>query len=78
VQVADQGRVAHLAVQQGERFEAQGQTLVAVQGVPEGATVLAGRVGALPVGTRLRLPDAAPAASSSAVAAPASSAASAR
>ena len=59
VQVADQGRVAHVTVQQGERFEAQGQTLVAVQGVPEGAAVLAGRVGALPVGTRLRLPEAA-------------------
>ena len=78
VQVADQGRVAHLPVRQGERFETQGQTLVAVQGVPDGATVLAGRVGALPVGTRLRLPDAAAAPSSTAAAAPASSAASAR
>lgn len=75
VQVADQGRVAHVTVQQGERFEAQGQTLVAVQGVPEGATVLAGRVGALPVGTRLRLPEAAAAPSSAPAATPASSAA---
>lgn len=75
VQVADQGRVAHVTVQQGERFEAQGQTLVAVQGVPEGAAVLAGRVGALPVGTRLRLPEAAAAPSSAPAATPAASAA---
>jgi RND family efflux transporter MFP subunit len=58
VQAAEQGRVAHYTVRLGERFEAQGQTLVAVQGVPEGAAVLAGRVGALPLGTLLRLPGA--------------------
>lgn len=60
VQVADQGRVAHLPVQTGVRSLTDGQMLVAVDGVPEGALVLAGRVGMLPQGTALRMAHAAP------------------
>ena len=60
VQVADQGRVAHHRVQTGVRSLTDGQMLVAVDGVPEGALVLAGRVGVLPQGTALRLAPAAP------------------
>lgn len=61
VQVADNGRVVHHPVRLGARSQAGGQTLVAVEGVAEGALVLAGRVGALPEGTALRLPESAPA-----------------
>lgn len=61
VQVADNGRVAHRAVRTGQRAQVDGQTVVAVEGVPEGALVLAGRVGALPEGTALRLPGSGPA-----------------
>lgn len=57
VQVADNGRVVHHEVRTGQRAQVNGQTVVAIEGVPEGALVLAGRVGALPVGTVLRLPD---------------------
>ena len=57
VQVADNGRVVHHDVRTGQRAQVNGQTVVAIEGVPEGALVLAGRVGALPVGTVLRLPD---------------------
>jgi len=78
VQVAEQGRVAHRAVRLGARSQADGQTLVAVEGVPEGALVLAGRVGALPEGTALRLPGVSPAASASTPAPAASAAASAK
>ncbi|NMM77977.1 efflux transporter periplasmic adaptor subunit [Acidovorax sp. SRB_14] len=58
VQVADNGRVAHRNVRTGARSQADGQALVAVEGLPEGAQVLAGRVGPLPEGTALRLPPA--------------------
>jgi len=70
VQVAENGRVAHRAVRLGARSQAGGQTLVAVEGVDEGALVLAGRVGALPEGTALRLPEPAPAPVASAAAKP--------
>ena len=65
VQLADNGRVAHRAVRTGQRAQVDGQTVVAIEGVPEGALVLAGRVGALPEGTVLRLPGASPAAAAS-------------
>ena len=55
VQVSEQGRVVHKNVQTGARSVRDGQTLVAIEGVPEGALVLAGRVGALPEGTLLNL-----------------------
>ncbi len=59
VQVAEQGRVAHVNVRTQERFVVQGQALVAVDGLKEGQQVLAGRVGALPPGTALQIPQAA-------------------
>lgn len=67
VQVADNGRVAHRNVQTGQRVQVDNQTVVAIEGVPEGTLVLAGRVGTLPEGTVLRLPgsQAAPAAAAS-------------
>lgn len=57
VQVAENNRVAHRNVQLGGRSVVQGQTtLVAIEGLPEGALVLAGRVGTLIEGTPLHLP----------------------
>ncbi|MBP6599188.1 MAG: efflux RND transporter periplasmic adaptor subunit [Giesbergeria sp.] len=63
VQLADNGRVVHRTVQTGARSQQGGQTLMAIEGaqgsdLAEGALVLAGRVGALPEGTVLRLPSA--------------------
>ena len=62
VQVAVQDRVVHQNVRTGARSVADGQALVAVEGVTEGALVLTARVGPLPEGTALRLPLAAAAA----------------
>lgn len=70
VQVADNGRVVHRAVRTAQRAQVDGQTVVAIEGVPEGALVLAGRVGALPEGTALRLPGSGPAPAASTAAAP--------
>lgn len=47
VQVVQDGIVRHITVQPGERSEDQRQSLVAVQGLAEGAQVLAGSVGAV-------------------------------
>lgn len=59
-QVVD-GRVVHRAVQAGQRGQVDGATLVAVTGIDEGATVVAGSVGPLREGTAVRLaPRAAP------------------
>ncbi|MGP1629227.1 MAG: efflux RND transporter periplasmic adaptor subunit [Giesbergeria sp.] len=55
VQVAEGVRLAHYVVRTGTRVQMDGVVWVAVQGVPEGARVLTARVGALPVGTTLRL-----------------------
>ncbi|MDY0106032.1 MAG: efflux RND transporter periplasmic adaptor subunit [Giesbergeria sp.] len=66
LQVADNGRVVHRAVRTGQRAQVDGQTVVAIDGVPEGTLVLAGRVGALPEGTALRLPGTSPAPAASA------------
>lgn len=55
VQLSEQGRVVHQKVQTGARTVHSGQTLVAIEGVAEGALVLAGRVGPLPEGTLLNL-----------------------
>lgn len=57
VQLALDGQVVHRPVRLGERSEADGQTVVAVEGVTEGALVLSGRLGTLPEGTLLRMPD---------------------
>ena len=66
VQLADTStqptRLAHRAVRTGARSVVDGQALVAIEGVPEGSLVLAGRVGPLPEGAALQLqPAAAPA-----------------
>jgi multidrug efflux system membrane fusion protein len=54
-------RIAHRAVQTGQRGQVDGQTLVAVRGVEDGAVVVAGSVGPLREGTAVRMaPVAAP------------------
>ncbi len=63
VQVIDNGRIAHRAVQTGARGEVDGETWVAVQGVTEGAQVLRGAAGVLREGTQVRLANPAAAAS---------------
>lgn len=60
VQAVVDGRIVHRPVQTGLRGQVDGQTLVAVTGVPDGALVVAGTVGPLREGTRVKL--AAPAA----------------
>jgi membrane fusion protein, multidrug efflux system len=61
VQMVIEGRIAHRAVQTGQRGQVDGQTLVAVRGVEAGAVVVAGSVGPLREGTAVRLaPIAAP------------------
>lgn len=51
LQTVQDGRVAYTAVKTGARTVQGGQTLVAVDGVPEGTAVIAGRVGTLREGT---------------------------
>lgn len=51
VQVVQDNKVQHVRVQLGARSEADGQTLVAVDGVAAGTTVIAGSVGVLREGT---------------------------
>jgi RND family efflux transporter MFP subunit len=61
VQMVIEGRIAHRAVQTGQRGQVDGQTLVAVRGVEDGAVVVAGSVGPLREGTAVRMaPVAAP------------------
>jgi multidrug efflux system membrane fusion protein len=61
VQMVIGGRIAHRAVQTGQRGQVDGQTLVAVRGVEDGAVVVAGSVGPLREGTAVRMaPVAAP------------------
>ncbi|MGK6307470.1 efflux RND transporter periplasmic adaptor subunit [Variovorax sp. DT-64] len=55
VQMVIEGRIAHRQVRTGARGQVGGQTLVAVQGIDEGATVVAGTVGPLREGTAVRL-----------------------
>ncbi|CAN7332805.1 efflux RND transporter periplasmic adaptor subunit [Variovorax sp. LjRoot290] len=55
VQMVIEGRIAHRAVQTGQRGQVDGQTLVAVRGVEDGAVVVAGSVGSLREGTAVRL-----------------------
>jgi RND family efflux transporter MFP subunit len=50
VQLISHNQVQHQSVELGVRGEADGQTMVAIQGVPEGATVVAGTVGPLRAG----------------------------
>jgi RND family efflux transporter MFP subunit len=55
VQVVIEGRIAHRPVQTGPRGQVGAQTLVAVQGIEEGAPVVAGSVGPLREGTAVKL-----------------------
>ncbi|HEY1229234.1 MAG TPA: efflux RND transporter periplasmic adaptor subunit, partial [Ramlibacter sp.] len=54
VQVVEDGKVAHKAVTPGARGEAESETWVGIDGVPEGATVIRGHVGTLREGTPVR------------------------
>jgi len=54
VQVVEQDRIVHRTVTLGERGEAGGQPMVAVGGVAENTTVLAGTVGTLREGTQVK------------------------
>ena len=56
VQVVHDGKVQHLTVTLGARSEVDGQTLVSLTGLPEGASVLAGTVGMLREGTLVKVP----------------------
>ncbi|HET8748058.1 MAG TPA: efflux transporter periplasmic adaptor subunit, partial [Ramlibacter sp.] len=60
VQVVEEEKVAHKAVQPGERGEADKETWVAVTGVKDGAVVIRGHVGALQEGTKVRFTQASP------------------
>ena len=51
LQTVQDGRIAYTAVKTGARTVLNGQTLVAVDGVPEGTAFIAGRVGTLREGT---------------------------
>ena len=51
LQTLKDGRVAYVEVKTGTRAVVNGQTLVAVEGVPEGTVVVAGRIGQLREGT---------------------------
>ncbi len=55
VQMVIEGRIAHRQVKTGARGQVSGQTLVTVQGIYEGAIVVAGNVGPLREGTAVRL-----------------------
>jgi multidrug efflux system membrane fusion protein len=55
VQMVIEGRIAHRQVKTGARGQVNGQALVTVQGIDEGATVVAGSVGPLREGTAVRL-----------------------
>jgi membrane fusion protein, multidrug efflux system len=55
VQQVINGRVAHRPVETGLRGQVDGQTMVTVSGVDEGALVIAGSVGSLRDGTAVRL-----------------------
>ena len=59
VQLIEAERIVHRAVQTGVRSADEGDTLVAVEGLPAGALVLRGHVGALREGTRVKLSSAA-------------------
>ena len=70
LQVLKDGRVAYAEVKTGNRAVVDGQTLVAVEGIPEGTAVIAGRIGQLREGTAVTV------AASTAAPAPAGAAAS--
>jgi hypothetical protein len=60
VQVVEDARVAHKAVQSGERGEAEHDVWVAVSGLQPGAVVIRGHVGPLREGTAVKFTGVAP------------------
>lgn len=62
VQVVEDGKVVHKPVTAGARGDAENETWVGVEGLPEGATVIRGNVGTLREGTPVRFTGTAPAA----------------
>lgn len=54
VQLVNNNRVLHQTVEMGERGEVDGQTMVAIKGVPENATLVAGSVGTLRDGSAVK------------------------
>lgn len=50
VQAVQDGRVVHISVKTGVRNVVHEQTLVGIEGVPEGSIIIAGRIGALRAG----------------------------
>jgi len=54
VQVLENNAVRHVQVKTGARTEVQGQTLVAIEGLSEGAQVLAGSAGAVREGVQVK------------------------
>jgi len=54
VQVIENGRVAHQAVEPGLRGMADGEALVAVKGLADGTLVTRGNIGVVPEGTAVR------------------------
>ena len=65
LQTVQDGRIAYTAVKTGARTVQGGQTVVAVDGVPEGTTFIAGRVGTLREGTPVSGAPATPASAAS-------------
>ena len=54
VQLVSNNKVAHQAVELGARGESEGQLMVAIQGVPDGTSLVNGSVGALREGTSVK------------------------
>lgn len=54
VQIIENGVVVHKTVEPGVRGAADGQNVVAVQGLPDGVVVIRGNIGALREGTQVR------------------------
>jgi RND family efflux transporter MFP subunit len=61
VQAVQGGRVVYLPVKTGARAVVASDTLVAIEGVPEGTAVVAGRMGPLREGTPVRIQESVPA-----------------
>lgn len=55
VQLVSNNQVVHQTVEMGPRGEVDGQTMVAIKGVPENTSVIAGAVGTLRAGTAVKL-----------------------
>lgn len=56
VQLVSNNRVLHQPVELGARGEAEGQAMVAIQGLPANASLVSGTVGTLREGTLVKLP----------------------